>query len=167
MNKKQAFVTLVIFIIFLGINKFSFAELYPLEKKWQEATSNYIEKLNHATDELDNFITKNDKYMRFEEQTLSLLAYQTLEVWKAYIGWFGNHLYIKEKYVNNDKNSDEMYIDNWGLCGNLVAISGKEKSFFNQTLQKTRSKELKAILSNIIIDLDCYLEDIKLNKSKK
>lgn len=69
--------------------------------------------------------------MRFEEQTLSLLAYQTLEVWKAYIGWFGNHLYVKEKYVDNDKKSDEMYIDNWGLCANLVIVAEKEKSFLN------------------------------------
>ena len=150
MNKKQSFVALVILIIFLYTNEFSFAELCPLEKKWQEATSNYIEKLNYTTDELDNFITKNDKHMRFEEQTLSLLAYQTLEVWKNSIAWFCNRLYIKEKYVDNDKKSDEMYIDNWGHCANLIIVAGKEKSFLNQTLQKTRSKELKTILVTLL-----------------
>lgn len=167
MNKRQSLITLGILMIFLYTNKSSFAELYPLEKKWQEETSNYIEKLNHTTDELDNFITKNEKYMRFEEQTLSLLAYQTLEVWKAYVGWFGNNLYIKEKYVDNNKKSDEMYIDNWGLCTNLVIVAEKEKSFLNQTLQKTHSNELKTILSNIIIDLGYYLDGIKINKTNE
>lgn len=164
MNRK-IFIAGILIISFTCFNIFSFAGLLPLEEKWQRETSNYLEKLNNTEEKLHTFISKNERYMSFEEQTISLLAYQTLEVWRTSIAWFVNSLYIKEKYVNEDK-SDEMYLDNWGKCANLFIVAEKTKSFLNQTLGKTRHDELKTILTNTILDLNNYLESIKIDKTK-
>ncbi len=164
MNTKT-FITGILIICFTCFDILSFAELVPLEEKWQKETIDYLEKLNRTEEELHKFITKNEKYMRFEEQTISLLAYQTLEVWRTFIAWFGNSLYIKEKYVDNGK-SKEMYLDNFGKCANLFIVAEKTKSFLNQTSEKTRYKELKIMLNRVILELNNYLENIKIDKTK-